>query len=77
MKKETLVLIVGFLLILLPSLGVPEEWKRTATISLGVFLMLLGYLLIKVRLQSDSDMGNGERGGDTFVETTKSLFSDK
>lgn len=74
MKKETLILLIGFILVLLPSLGVPDEWKRVVTVVAGSALLLLGYMLIRAKFRSQTDMGNGERGADTFVETTGSLF---
>lgn len=77
MKKETLVLLIGFILILTPSLGIPEDWKRSATVLAGWLLLLLGYLLLRDRMRGQRDMGDGERGTDTFVETTRSLFEDK
>lgn len=77
MKKETLVLLLGFILILLPSLGIPDDWKRTMTIGAGVVLLLTGYLLLRDRFRSHADLGNGERGTDAFVETTGSLFDKK
>lgn len=76
MKKETLVALLGFILILLPYLGIPDDWKRVVTTTVGVALLLLGYLLLRDRFFSQTDLGNGERGADTFIETTGTLFKD-
>lgn len=77
MRKETLILLLGFILILLPSLGIPNEWKQTLTIAAGVALLVIGYLLLRDRFRAQVDLGNGERGNDTFIETTESLFAEK
>lgn len=77
MKKETVVLFSGFVLVLVPSLGIPDEWKKVAVVTIGVLLVLLGYLLLRDRFRSGIDLGNGERKTDSFIETTGSLFEDK
>ena len=74
MHKASLIGLLGLLLTVLPFLGVPEAWKMYATTAVGVLLILLGYLLIRDRIHAASDMGNGERGNESYVETTESLF---
>jgi uncharacterized membrane protein len=77
MTKETLVFILGIVLALVPFLGVPEIWKQYTVIGVGVLLILVGYMLRRSLYFSRIDRGNGERGDDSFVETTKPLFEDK
>lgn len=77
MTKETLVFALGILLTLVPFLGIPEIWKQYAVAGAGVFLILIGYMLRRALYFVRIDQGNGERGDDSFVETTKPLFSDK
>ena len=55
-------------------LGIPAIWKLYITVGTGGFLLLLGYLLIRDWVYFDNDLGNGERGNESFVETTESLF---
>mgnify|MGYP000927871247 CR=1 FL=1 len=74
MRKATLIGLLGLLLIVLPYLGVPEMWKMYSTSGIGVLLLLLGYMLVRDRIHAESDMGNGERGNESYVETTESLF---
>lgn len=74
MKKATLIGLLGLLLIVGPFLGVPDQWKINGSVVIGVLLVLLGYLLIRDRIHAESDLGNGERGNESFVETTESLF---
>ncbi len=77
MSKETLVFLVGIVLTLVPFLGVPEDWKKYTIVSTGVLLILVGYLLRRSLYYSRIDYGNGERGDDSFVETTKQLFEER
>ena len=74
MRKATLIGLLGLLLIVGPFLGVPETWRINGTVVVGVLLVLLGYLLIRDRVHAETDMGNGERGNESYVETTESLF---
>lgn len=74
MRKATLTGLVGLLLVVGPFLGVPEIWKTNGAIVAGVLLILLGYLFIRDRIYLESDLGNGERGNGSYVETTEPLF---
>ena len=74
MTKGTFVFLLGILLCLIPYLGIPSLWKHYIYIGLGVILIVVSYAIRRARYLSDIDRGNGERGGETFVETTESLF---
>ncbi len=76
MTKETLVFVAGILLVLLPFLGVPEAWRQYTVAGLGIILLLIGYALRRGVYFAKIDKGNGERGTDSFVETTEPLFSE-
>ena len=76
MSKETLVFISGILLTILPFLGVPETWRQYTILGLGVLLILIGYFLRRKVYLGRLDKGNGERGSDTFIETTEALFDE-
>lgn len=75
MSKETLVFFIGIILTLVPFLGVPENWKQYAVATLGAFLVVVGYFLRRALYYTRIDHGNGERGDESFVETTQQLFS--
>lgn len=75
MSKGTLAFLLGIILILLPYLGIPSLWKQYAYVGLGVVLVLLGYALRRAQYYREIDQGNGERSGETFVETTQNLFT--
>jgi hypothetical protein len=77
MSKESLVFFIGIALTLIPFLGIPEDWKQYAVALFGASLILIGYMLRRSLYFTRIDHGNGERGNDSFVETTKQLFSDK
>jgi hypothetical protein len=76
MTKETLVFITGVFLVLVPFLGIPEAWRQYAVAGLGGILILIGYALRRAVYLAKIEHGNGERGTDSFVETTESLFKE-
>lgn len=76
MTKETLVFLTGILLTVIPFLGIPETWRQNLVVGLGFVLILTGYALRRGIYLSHIDHGNGERGTDSFVETTEPLFKE-
>ncbi len=76
MSKETLVFILGILLTIVPFLGVPELWRQYGIMAVGIILIMVGYALRRSVYLDRIDRGNGERGIDSFVETTERLFSE-
>jgi hypothetical protein len=77
MTKETVVFLSGILLVLIPFLGIPESWRQYAIAALGGLLILVGYILRRALYLTRIDKGNGERGNDSFVETTQPLFEER
>ena len=77
MSKETLVFILGVFLTILPFLGLPELWKQYTIAVVGAVLVIVGYVLRRALYLSRIDKGNGERGNDSFVETTQQLFDER
>ena len=76
MSKETTVFIFGIFLTIVPFLGVPELWRQYGVMEIGVLLILIGYALRRRTYLNGLDMGNGERGTDSFMETTEKLFDE-
>ncbi len=76
MTKETLVFLLGIILTVLPFIGIPLLWRQYAIFGIGVILILVGYVLRRQVFLDRIDQGNGERGTDSFVETTEKLFDD-
>jgi len=74
MSKETIVFLFGIVLMIVPFLGVPQEWRQYAVVFIGVLLTLIGYSLRRKVYLNRIDKGNGERGTDSFIETTEKLF---
>ena len=72
--KETTVFVCGLLLTIIPFMGVPEVWRQNAVLGIGILLVLVGYALRRTVYLREIDHGNGERGTDSFVETTETLF---
>jgi len=77
MRKAMFVCLIGLLLITLPYLGIPTYIREYLLIGAGVVLALAGYLLMRDEVLRRSDYGNGERGNDSYVETTEPLFKDQ
>lgn len=77
MSKETSVFLFGIVLILVPFLGLPQEWRQYLIASIGAIMVLVGYSLRRRLFLHRIDMGNGERGTDSFVETTEKLFDER
>jgi hypothetical protein len=57
-----------------PFLGIPEEWRFGGVLVLGIILVFVGYALRRSVYLDAIDHGNGERGNNSFVETTDTLF---
>jgi hypothetical protein len=77
MSKQTLVFIFGIFLLLAPFLGVPLMWRQYTIAGIGALLVIVGYALRRDQYLQSLDRGNGERGNDSFVETTDTLFNDR
>jgi hypothetical protein len=77
MSKQTLVFILGISLLLAPFLGVPLMWRQYAIAFIGALLVIVGYALRRDQYLQSLDLGNGERGNDSFVETTEKLFDER
>lgn len=76
MSRESLVFIVGLIVLFTPVLGIPSVWKSYILTAAGIALLLLGYFLRRASYYRRIDRGNGERATDSFVETTQKLFED-
>jgi len=74
LMKETTVFVFGILLTIIPFLGIPLLWRQYIIFGVGVILILVGYALRRRAFLARIDKGNGERGTDSFVETTEPLF---
>lgn len=70
MSRESLVLILGVIVFLLPGSGLPEVWIVNILKVVGAILMVVGYTLRRSAYYRKTDRGNGERGNDSFVESS-------
>jgi len=76
MSKGTLIFFFGIVLMLIPSLGIPQMWKQYIIIGIGVLLLLIGYIVRRTDYFRTLENEDGTRSEETFVETTAPLFSD-
>jgi len=75
MSREGFIMISGVLLTIIPYLGVPSNWKRIATVALGVLLIVVGYSLRRRAYLRSIETETGERRADVFVENTSPKLS--
>ena len=68
MSRESIVFLIGILLLIVPHIGIPEDWKRYFIIGVGIILVLAGYSLRRSSYLRSIEDGKGERHTDTFVE---------
>lgn len=78
MTKGTAVFLLGLLLLIVPSLGIPLWWKQVFFIATGILLLFIGYAIRRAQyLRTLDDSSTGMRHSETFVETTQNLFGEK
>ncbi len=68
MTKESSVFFLGIVLLVLPYLGVPEQWKVYVYTLLALLFIFLGYTLRQQAYIRSIEKENGERDTDSFVE---------
>jgi hypothetical protein len=76
MSRETIVFVSGVLLTIVPFLSVPLLWRQYVVFGVGSLLIVIGLSLRRSLYYKRIDKGNGERGTDSFVETTEKLFDE-
>ena len=69
MSRESIVLFLGLVVLSVPTLGIPADWKQYILMASGGILIVLGYLLRRSAYYRRIDKGNGELGTDSFVES--------
>lgn len=74
MSRESLVLLLGFIVLLIPFSGFPLSWKQYALVAVGILLIFIGYSMRRSAYWRKIDRGDGERGTDSFVESQPSLL---
>ena len=69
MSKESIVLLLGVVVLFVPSLGIPNDWKLYILTGSGIILLVVGYALRRAAYYRRIDRGNGERASESFVES--------
>lgn len=73
MSKEMIVFVLGIALLIIPHIGVPENWKLICYTVMGVALTTVGYSLRRAAYLRSIEQGNGERSTDSYVESTRAI----
>lgn len=68
MSRESIVFTLGILFLVIPNLGIPENWKFYFYMLAGVVLVVVGYSLRRSSFFRSIEKENGEQGTDSFVE---------
>lgn len=70
MSKESLVLILGLIVLAVPGSGLPEEWVIYILRAAGVLLIILGFLLRRASYYRRMEKGSEERAADSFIDSS-------
>jgi len=76
MTRESLVFILGIAVVLAPYVGVPNSWKRTASLVLGLLIALLGYQLRRRAYLRSIATTSGERVTDVYAEQVEAVSAE-
>ncbi|MEX0917661.1 MAG: hypothetical protein WDZ93_00740 [Candidatus Paceibacterota bacterium] len=76
MSRESFVLLLGIVVFFMPWLGIPDLWKAYGLTAAGTLLFATGYLLRRAAYLRRIELGNGERGTDSFVESSVASTDD-
>ena len=68
MSRESLIFVLGFIVLATPFLGIPRNVKDILIIIVGAFVMFLGFLLRRAAFMRSIENGFGERHDETFAE---------
>jgi hypothetical protein len=68
MSRESVIFVIGILVIIVPHLGIPADWKLYCLTGMGVLLMIIGYSLRRAAYLRSIEHKEGERRADSFVE---------
>jgi len=69
MSKESIILVSGLLIILVPSLGIPNTYDRLILSVLGALIAITGYQLRRAAYLRSLETEHGDRRADAFVES--------
>ncbi len=74
MTKGTAIFLLGLLIIVMPSFGIPVLWKQVLSVLVGCIMLGIGYSLRRAQYLATLDHDGVVRTAETFVETTEPLF---
>lgn len=74
MSRESLVLLLGLVVLFVPVIGVPTIWKNYLVWIIGSLLIIVGISLRRSSYLRKIQRSNGEIGNDSFVESQPSLL---
>lgn len=69
MSRESLIFLLGILVVLTPFLGIPSSAKTYMSIALGTLIMFLAFLLRRAAYLRAHEKDNGEVHTEAFHES--------
>lgn len=69
MSRESLVFVLGFIIFLMPFLGIPRDSKEYFYGGAGIFLMLIGFALRRSAFFRSITEEGGDRASSAFAES--------
>jgi hypothetical protein len=69
MSQESLILVAGLFLMLLPSLAIPNAYDRWIIAFLGAVIAVIGYRLRRAAYLRSIETVHGEHRADAYVES--------
>lgn len=76
MSKESIVLLVGLIVLAVPMSGLPEDWITYILRAAGVSLIILGLLLRRASYYRRMKEGSEERAADSFIDSSHEVLRD-
>ncbi len=76
MSKESLVLVLGLVVLAVPGSGLPDEWIIYILRAAGVLLIVLGFLLRRASYYRRMERGSEERAADSFIDSSHEVLRD-
>jgi len=77
MSRESVVFFLGLVVLVVPYVGIPPDWKLYIYTAAGVCLMVVGYMLRHSAYIRSIENEDGERDTDSFVESDGSRNEDE
>lgn len=70
MSRESLIILLGIIVLFTPHLGIPSDWKMYLFSGSGLLLIIFGYGLRRMAFRRRLERSGLEFGTDSFMESS-------